>query len=137
MFLCEHALENSLIFSTLQEKNEKKTNGVDEKRSYAKLLRHWGTHRRSSLGLTREVASIGEIQNACVSSSVMGGDSAAVFDREREFDRRQLGGLAQLGERLNGIQKVAGSIPTSSIFPRFVVRVGCGVSSSLGGLFVV
>ena len=28
--------------------------------------------------------------------------------------RRQRGGIAQLGERLNGIQEVAGSIPTTS-----------------------
>ncbi len=37
---------------------------------------------------------------------------------------RQLGGIAQLGERLNGIQEVSGSIPlisTKEKVPRFNV----------------
>ena len=38
-----------------------------------------------------------------------------------------VGGVAQLGERLNGIQEVRGSIPLTSMQAAFVVRFGLSV----------
>ncbi len=42
--------------------------------------------------------------------------SAARDLTDQQIDRQPLGALAQLGERLNGIQEVNGSIPLGSTF---------------------
>ena len=38
-----------------------------------------------------------------------------------------LGAIAQLGERLNGIQEVGGSIPPGSTIPRFWVEMSANI----------
>ena len=53
-----------------------------------------------------------------------------MFRAARLEDKRKSGGIAQLGERLNGIQEVSGSIPLISTisrertFPRFRKEAG-------------
>ena len=55
-----------------------------------------------------------ESKDSCRGIGKLIGKSCCLVLRDQEMVTRYCGGIAQLGERLNGIQEVSGSIPLTS-----------------------